>query len=50
MKMLLAEWLKLALGTHVNLYLLAVIFLILAAGVTTSVLAERRRLSRSTSR
>ena len=49
-KMLLAEWLKLALGRHFNLYLLTVIFLILAAGVTTSVVAERRRMSRSTSR
>jgi len=44
-KMLLAEWLKLALGTHFNLYLLTVILSILATGVATSVLAERRQLS-----
>ena len=49
-KMLLAEWLKLALGKHFNLYLLTVILSILAAGVATSVLAERRRMSRPTSR
>jgi tellurite resistance protein TerC len=49
-KMLLAEWLKLALGKHFNLYLLAVILSVLAAGVAASVLAERRRLSRLTSR
>ena len=49
-KMLLAEWLKLALGRHFNLYLLAVILSILAAGVAVSVLAERRRMSRLTSR
>ena len=48
-KMLLAEWLKLALGKHFNLYLLAVIFFVLAAGMVTSVLADRR-LSRLTSR
>ncbi len=47
-KMLLAEWLKLALGRHFNLYLLAVILSILAAGVAVSVLAERRRMSRLT--
>jgi tellurite resistance protein TerC len=48
-KMLLAEWLKLTLGKHFNLYLLTVILSILAAGVATSVLAERRRMSRLTS-
>ena len=48
-KMLLAEWLKLALGKHFNLYLLTVILLILAGGVAASLLAERR-LSRLTSR
>jgi tellurite resistance protein TerC len=42
-KMLLAEWLKLALGKNFNLYLLAVILAILAAGVATSLLSERRR-------
>ena len=49
-KMLLAEWLKLALGKHFNLYLLTVILLTLAAGVAASVLAEHRRMSRLTSR
>ena len=48
-KMLLAEWLKLALGKHFNLYLLAVVLSVLAAGVAASVLAERRRMSRSLS-
>ena len=43
-KMLLAEWLKLALGKHFNLYLLTVVLSILAAGVATSILAERRRI------
>jgi tellurite resistance protein TerC len=45
-KMLLAEWLKLALGKHFNLYLLTVILAILAAGVAASMLAERRRSGR----
>jgi len=49
-KMLLADWLKLALGKHFNLYLLAVILSILAAGVVASVLTERRRMRRLTSR
>jgi predicted tellurium resistance membrane protein TerC len=49
-KMLLAEWLKLALGTHFNLYLLTVILSILAAGVAASVLAERCRMRRLASR
>jgi hypothetical protein len=44
-KMLLAEWLKLALGNHFNLYLLTVVLSILAAGVAASVLAERRRMT-----
>lgn len=44
-KMLLAEWLKLALGRHFNLYLLAVVLLILAGGVLASVLAVRRQRS-----
>jgi len=42
-KMLLAEWLKLALGKHFNLYLLTVVLLILAAGVAASALAERHK-------
>ncbi len=41
-KMLLAEWLRLALGEHFNLYLLTVIVSILAAGVFASIMAERR--------
>jgi hypothetical protein len=45
---LFAEWLKLALGKHFNLYLLTVILSILIAGVAASVLAERRRISRLT--
>ena len=49
-KMLLAEWLKLTLGKHFNLYLLMVILAILAVGVTTSILAERRQMSRLTGR
>jgi tellurite resistance protein TerC len=42
-KMLLAEWLKIALGKNFNLYLLAVILAILAAGVAASLLSEHRR-------
>ena len=49
-KMLLAEWLKLALGRHFNLYLLAVVLAILAAGVAASLIAERREVSRLRSR
>jgi len=49
-KMLLAEWLKLTLGKHFNLYLLAVVLSILAAGVAASILAERRQMSRLASR
>jgi hypothetical protein len=45
-KMLLAEWLKLALGKHFNLYLLMVVLVILVAGVAGSLLAERRNRSR----
>jgi tellurite resistance protein TerC len=45
-KMLLAEWLKLALGKHFNLYLLTLILLILAAGVAGSLMAERRHMRR----
>ncbi len=47
-KMLLAEWLKLALGKHFNLYLLTVIILVLAVGVVASILADRRQSSRAT--
>ncbi|HEX6558863.1 MAG TPA: TerC family protein [Longimicrobiales bacterium] len=42
MKMLFAEWLKLALGRHFNLYLLGVVLAMLAAGVLASVVAARR--------
>ena len=49
-KMLLAEWLKLALGKHFNLYLLTVVLGILAAGVIGSLIAERRSMSRLTNR
>ena len=41
-KMVLAEWLKLVLGKHFNLYLLTVVLAILAAGVAGSIVAERR--------
>ena len=49
-KMLLAESLKLALGKHFNLYLLTVVLGILAAGVISSLMAERRSTSRLTNR
>ena len=49
-KMLLAEWLKLEIGKHFNFYLLALVLLILAAGVFGSQIAERRALSRLTNR
>jgi len=49
-KMLLAEWLKLALGKYFNLYLLAVVLSILAAGMAASVMADRRRRNRLTGR
>jgi tellurite resistance protein TerC len=45
-KMLLAEWLKLALGKHFNLYLLTVIILVLAGGVMASIVADRRQSNR----
>jgi tellurite resistance protein TerC len=45
-KMLLAEWLKLALGKHFNLYLLTVIVLVLAGGVVASIVADRRQSKR----
>jgi tellurite resistance protein TerC len=49
-KMMFAEWLKLALGKNFNLYLLAVILAILSGGVAASMLAERRRTGRPASR
>ena len=42
-KMLLAEWLHLALGDRFNLYLLSLIILILIVGVIASVLADGRQ-------
>ncbi|MBN1510142.1 MAG: TerC family protein [Sedimentisphaerales bacterium] len=41
-KMLTAKWLKAAIGEHFNLYLLALVFLILTVGVVASLLADRR--------
>ena len=41
-KMLTAKWLKAVLGEHFNLYLLAVVFGILATGVIASLRANRR--------
>ncbi len=49
-KMLAAEWLKLALGRHFNLYLLVVVLAILAAGVAASWIAERWNVSGLTRR
>jgi tellurite resistance protein TerC len=49
-KMLLAEWLKLALGKHFNLYLLMAVLVILAAGVAGSLYVDRRNGSRVTGR
>lgn len=49
-KMLVAEWLKLALGKHFNLYLLTAVLGILAAGVAASVAADRGRMRRLTNR
>ncbi|MGE5893079.1 MAG: TerC/Alx family metal homeostasis membrane protein, partial [bacterium] len=49
-KMLLAEWLKLALGRHFNLYLLMVVLVILTGGVAGSLWADHQRMSRSADR
>jgi predicted tellurium resistance membrane protein TerC len=49
-KMLLAEWLKPALGKHFNLSFLTLILSILAAGVAGSLIAARRSMSRRTGR
>jgi tellurite resistance protein TerC len=46
-KMLAAVWLKQVIGPNFNLYLLAVVLLILATGVVASVIANRRTLARS---
>jgi len=45
-KMLVAEWLKLILGRHFNLYLLAAVLAILAAGVAASLASGHRERSR----
>jgi tellurite resistance protein TerC len=42
-KMLAASWLKARLGEQFNLYLLGLVFAILAAGVVASIVANRRR-------
>jgi tellurite resistance protein TerC len=44
-KMLFAGWLKNALGEHFNLYLLATVVSILAAGVIASLIADHRERS-----
>ncbi len=41
-KMLVAKWLKEMLGSGFNFYLLAVVLLILGAGVAVSLIANRR--------
>jgi len=46
-KMLIAEWLKVVLGKHFNLVLLAVVLGILAAGIAGSMLADRFRARRA---
>jgi len=45
--MLMAEWLKVVLGKHFNLVLLAVVLGILAAGIAGSMLADRFRARRA---
>ncbi|WP_035383548.1 TerC/Alx family metal homeostasis membrane protein [Ferriphaselus sp. R-1] len=45
LKMLFAEWLKLSLGEHFNLYLLGVVVMILATGVGASLIVDRKSLS-----
>jgi tellurite resistance protein TerC len=42
-KMLMANWLKMMLGTNFNFYLLGLVLFILAAGVAGSLAVERRR-------
>jgi tellurite resistance protein TerC len=41
-KMLTAKWLKVWLGEHFNMYLLGVVFAILATGVIASLRANRK--------
>jgi tellurite resistance protein TerC len=45
-KMLVANWLKAAIGEHFNLHLLAAVFLILAVGVIASLIADHRERDR----
>ena len=45
-KMFVGEWLKSSLGKHYNFYLLGAVFLILAVGVTASLIAARLDESR----
>jgi len=47
-KMLIAKWLKAVIGEHFNLHLLAIVFLILAAGILASLLADRHGRHRQT--
>jgi tellurite resistance protein TerC len=44
-KMMTHVWLKELLGRHFNLYLLGVVFLILAVGVVASLVASRREMA-----
>jgi tellurite resistance protein TerC len=48
-KMMTHVWLKTLVGQHFNLYLLAVVLLILAAGVGASLLASRRERAKKDS-
>ena len=45
LKMLFAEWLKATVGSRFNFYLLGVVVAILAAGVISSLIADRRAVS-----
>ncbi len=45
-KMLIAKWLKAAIGEHFNFYLLALVFLILTVGVIASLIADHREKPR----
>ncbi|HMK55461.1 MAG TPA: TerC family protein [Dissulfurispiraceae bacterium] len=45
-KMLIAEWLKLAIGKHFNLYLLSLVLVILACGVAVSLMTEREGMQK----
>lgn len=45
-KMMTHVWLKTLMGQHFNLYLLALVLLILTTGVATSLLGARRERAR----